>query len=101
MQELKDWYQWGEDRHESPAKFIQRNIGIPKRPRRPSHAEMLSLVEYFIPSRSRTMVTICDFGKSGSGTRTLKRTDVALGDMREGTPFIMTFQSIENKLLKL
>ena len=62
LQRLKAWDQWDTDRYKSLTKFLMSKAGFPRRPPRPTHAELLSLAKYFFPSRWSLRV-VCDFGK--------------------------------------
>lgn len=64
LRRLKAWHQWETDRYKSLSKFLMSKAGIPKRPIRPTHAQLLSLATYFFPPRRSLKVVVCDFGES-------------------------------------
>ena len=62
LSRLKAWHQWEIDRYKSLSKFLMSKAGIPKRPIRPTHAQLLSLATYFFPPRRSLKVVVFDFG---------------------------------------
>lgn len=63
LKRLQAWHQWDIDRYKSPSKFLLSRVGFPKRPVRPTRAQLLSLATYFFPSRGSLKVVVCDFGE--------------------------------------